>query len=380
MSEFLRKYWFVTLIGILFIGVLVFFVMDLNKDNVSSRKVDGQDVVASTTLGDITSGDLYDQLEGSASSVVYNLYRNQVVDQAVEADADMKKEAKQMARNIENNMKSDPSGKTKEGIIQQLASFGFTGEDAPYNYAMTSCKIRKLDSDYVKEHFEDLKMFAPEGARTISVITMQVANDQILTEKAQAKQDAIQKAIDEGKDFSEIAKEFSEDKTAEDGGWFGYIDANATDLDENVKSVALTLEPGQMSDWISVQPDGMQMFTLYKVCVNETDPAKILNGERAEDAENLVISMTSNVNGLEAMAVDQAAKTLTITFDSEDVKKMIEDTIKSQTEAFDKAKAEKEEELKAAEEEAKKAEEENKKAEEEAKDNASSEAADGEGK
>ena len=148
MSEILRKYWFVCLIAVLFIGVLIFFIVDLNKDNVSKKSADGQDVVATTTLGNITSSDLFDELSPNASSVLYSLYRNQVVDQAVEADSAMKAEAKQMAKNIENNMKSDSTGKTRESIMQTLASYGFTGDNAPYDYALTALKFRKIDTAF----------------------------------------------------------------------------------------------------------------------------------------------------------------------------------------------------------------------------------------
>lgn len=360
MSEFLRKYWFVTLIGLAFVCVLIYFVIDLNKDNVSSKKADGQDVVASITLGDITSGELFDELEPNAANVLYNLYRNQIVDQAVEADAEMKSEAKTMARNIENNMKSDSTGKTRESILQTLASYGFTGDDAPYNYAMTSLKIRKLDADYIKKNFSDLKLFAPENGRTISIITMQVSNDEVLSTDAEEKQNAIQAALDEGKSFADVAKEYSEDEaTAVNGGFYGYIDANSTDLDSSVISAALALENGGTSDWISVQPDAMSMFTLYKIHVEETDPEKLIASDNNDVIDAIVTSMTGSVNGLESKAVQAAKEGIDVTYENEDVEKMVNDIIQSQSDAFDSAKTTKEEELAAAEEEAAASSEEN---------------------
>lgn len=346
MSEFLRKYWFVTLIGVAFVGVLIYFVIDLNKDNVSTKKADGQDVVASTTLGDITSGALFDELEPNGANVLYNLYRNQIVDQAVEADAAMKSEAKTMAKNIENNMKSDATGKTRESIEQTLASYGFTGDNAPYEYAMTSLKIRKLDADYIKNNFKDLKLFAPENGRTVSIITMQVSNDQVLSENAEEKQKSIQAALDEGKSFADVAKEFSEDEaTAKNGGFYGYIDASTQDLDANVINAALALENGGTSDWISVQPDAMSMFTLYKVHVDETDPEKLIASDNQDVIDAIVTSMTGAVNGLESKAVEEAAKNIEVTYENEDIEKMVKDTIDAQNAAFDTAKSSKEQEL-----------------------------------
>ncbi len=348
MSEFLRKYWFVTLIAIAFIGVLVYFVIDLNKDNVNSRKVDGQDVVASLNFGDITSTDLYDELSSNSSNVLYNMYRNAVVDQSVEADSEMKANAKQIAKNIENNMKSDSTGKTRQSILQTLASYGFTGDDAPYNYAMTAEKIRKLDADYLKEHFDELSMFVPESGRTISIITMQVPNADVLSDASQEKKDNIQKALDEGKDFAEVAKEYSDSDNTKDGGFYGYIDENTTDLDSNVLSAAKSLSKGSVSDWITVQPDGMEMVTLYKVYVNETDPKAMMDSGDEDVIEAIVTSLTGSVNGLEAAAVEDAASKLDITYEDDSVKEKMEKSIKEQLDAFESAKTTKKAEVESA--------------------------------
>lgn len=348
MSEFLRKYWFVTLIAIAFIGVLVYFVIDLNKDNVNSRKVDGQDVVASLNFGDITSTDLYDELSSNSSNVLYNMYRNAVVDQSVEADSEMKANAKQIAKNIENNMKSDSTGKTRQSILQTLASYGFTGDDAPYNYAMTAEKIRKLDADYLKEHFDEVSMFVPESGRTISIITMQVPNADVLSDASQEKKDNIQKALDEGKDFAEVAKEYSDSDNTKDGGFYGYIDENTTDLDSNVLSAAKSLSKGGVSDWITVQPDGMEMVTLYKVYVNETDPKAMMDSGDEDVIEAIVTSLTGSVNGLEAAAVEDAASKLDITYEDDSVKEKMEKSIKEQLDAFESAKTTKKAEVESA--------------------------------
>lgn len=332
MSEFLRKYWFVCLLGIAFFGVLVYFIVDMNKDNVSGRSVDGQQVVASTDLGDVTAEELFDDSQSYSQTLLYNLYRNAVVDQAIEADGDMKKEAKTMSKNIKSNMDADASGKTRMSILSELASYGFTGDNALYDYCLTSTKIRKLDAQFVKDNFEKLKASTPEGARTISIITMQVPNDTVLSDESTKKQEDIQAAIDAGTDFAEIAKQYSDDEaTRENGGYYGYIDASSTALNEEVVKAATALEAGGISDWISVQPSADQMFTLYRVYVNETDPSKIIASETEADVEGLVNSMVTTVNGLETAAVVNAAKDLTITFENDDVKEKVESYIETST-------------------------------------------------
>lgn len=144
MSEFLRKYWFVCLIAIAMIAMLVYFVMDMNKDNVSGKQTDGKDVVASTSLGDYTSDEMFDDYQGFNQSLLYYMYQDAVVNQSVEATPEMKEEAKAQAKTLETNMKSDSTGQTEYRLMQQLAGFGFEGDDAIENYCMTSLKLQKL--------------------------------------------------------------------------------------------------------------------------------------------------------------------------------------------------------------------------------------------
>lgn len=345
MSEFLRKYWFVCLLGLSFTGVLIYYIIDMNKDNVSPMKADGQEVVAATSLGNVTSTDLFDRAAASSQSTLFNMYRNAVVDQSIETDSEMKSEAKTMARNLKGNMNADASGKSKYSTLAQLAAFGFTGEDAPYNYALTSLKVQKLNQQFVSQNFEALKDKAPKGARTISVITMSVPNDKILSESATQKQKDIQAALDAGKSFGEVAAQFSEDEATKDkNGFFGYIDSNSKALNEAIVSKATAMKPGEISDWISVQPDkDNKMFTLYRIYVNETDPAKLINSEEKKVAADMVNSMVSSINNLEVAAVADAAKKLDITFENEEVKNKVESYIADNTADFknllDKAKA-----------------------------------------
>lgn len=338
MSDFLRKYWFVTLLGLCFVGVLIYFIVDMNKDNVSAKNVDGQNVVVSTELGDVTSQDLYEASQPYQSGVLYNTWRNAVIDQTIESDSEIEENAKALRKAIESNIKSDSTGQTQYSIEKELASYGFTGDKALENYARIASKVKKLDADFVKEHFDELKDLVPTKARTISYITMVVDNKDILTDEAKAKQEEIQKALDEGTSFADVAKEYSEDEaTKNEGGKYGYIDASSTDLDSTLVAQIVSLENGETSDWIAVQPQGMLTYTLYKVHIDETDASKIMNGDDEKAREAMVMSMLNTTSAIEGAAISEAAKNLEITYENEDAKKEIEDTIQTQLDTYKQA-------------------------------------------
>lgn len=331
MSEFLRKYWFICLICIGLIGVLVFYLVDINKDNVSGKKVDGADVVASLSAGDVTSDDLFDDYQNFNQSLLYNMYQIAVVDQSVEADSDMKDQAKTMAKNIQSNMDADTTGSTKYNIISQLASYGFNGEDDLYDYCMYTLKMKQLDWDYVSDNFDEYKDTLTTSPRTISIITMEVPNAEILTDEAQEKKDNIDAALENGDSFASVATAFSEDTdTAGNEGFYGYIDSSTTDLDSAVIEAAIALDKGETSDWITVEDSTTGNYILYKVHVDETDVRTMLDSDDSAVSEGILSALVTANPSTEVKAVKRAAESLNITFDNEDVQEKIESYINEQ--------------------------------------------------
>lgn len=61
MTDILRNNWFVVLIAIIIIGFIGYFIYDTNKDNVSAKTTNNEQVVASINKDDITADDLYDE-------------------------------------------------------------------------------------------------------------------------------------------------------------------------------------------------------------------------------------------------------------------------------------------------------------------------------
>ncbi len=62
---------------------------------------------------------------------------------------------------------------------------------------------------------------------------------------------AAQDAWTSGKytEFSEFAKEYSEDSGSSNGGKFGYIDTTTSNVDEVFVKAATSLKEGEVSDW-----------------------------------------------------------------------------------------------------------------------------------
>ena len=333
MGEFLRKYWFVSVLAVLFIGVLIYYVVDMNKDNVSTTQVDGTDVVISTTAGNVTSSELMDNSTVAEPGILFSLYRNAVTDQTVETTSEIEEQAKTMQKNLESNIKADATGKTKASIMSQLAGMGFSGDNAIAEYSKVAAKIQVLDGNFIREHIDLLSSYVPEGARTISILTMNVEDAENLSDDEKAKQEEIQNALDDGQSFGEVAAEYSDDTDTKDkNGFYGYIDSSNTALDSAVLEKALALNAGDTSEWITVESSTP---VLYMVHVEETDPAKILESDDDTAVTNLVNTIISKVNGLEAFIIQNAGQKLNVTFANDEIKTQIDDYISQQTSQLD---------------------------------------------
>lgn len=331
MSEFLRKYWFVCLVAVLMIGGLIYYIADLNKDNVSSKTADGKDVVATTTLGDVDSSTIFDKYQTFNQSLLYNMYRNAVVDQSMEATSAMKSEAKSMRKTIETNMDADTTGKTRLSIISELAGYGFEGEESLEDYCLMSIKQRELNREYVKDHLDELKDSITTSPRAVSIIKVDTPNAEILSEEVQTKKDNIDKALENGDDFASVATSFSDDTTAANGGVFGYIDSSTTTLDTQLVSAAAELAKGETSEWITVTDEDAGTSALYLIHVDEDDIEALLNSDNTDISNGMLYAIINANSGLETTIVESYAKSLEITFENDAVKSQVENYIKNQT-------------------------------------------------
>lgn len=334
MGEFLRNNWFVVVIAVILISFIGYFIFDANRYNVSGKTMDGKEVVASIDGTDVTADDLYNELESFDSTLLYNMYRNAVINQTIETTDSLREDASTLESTIRTNAQSN-STDYEASLAAELASYGYKSIDDLDDYCLTSVKEKEMNKTYVDEHFDEYKEAVESvSPRTVSIISMSVTDADELTDDEQEKKDNIDQAL-EGGSFADAATAFSEDETtAANDGFHGYIDSNSssssTTLDSSVISAALELEKGQTSDWITVTDSTTGAISLYKVHVDETDIEKIHESKNEDVTDQLLYAFLQNNQGLSVTIVEENAKNLDIKFNDEDVQKKIEDYISTQ--------------------------------------------------
>ena len=342
MVEALKSHWFVVLIAIMILSFVCFFIYDENKYNVSGKKADGEELLASVAGKNITADGFFETEKRFDSTLLFQMYKNAVIDQSIDTTKELKSNAKEIESAIRANFKNQFGDNYETELATELANYGFIGDNACYEFSLISSKEKLLNTDYITNNFDQYKeAVEKKNPRTISILYVSVVDPQNLTEDEQKKLDNIESEI-KSESFGKAATEFSEDvATASNEGFYGYSDSSdttntsyyyyGTGLPVEVASASQELKEGETSDWVTVQNQTGSYF-MYKVYVNSTD-LKAMFESSNEDVKDQVINAFLKANtSLEMEALQEKAATLDIKFENEEVQAKIEKYIQSELE------------------------------------------------
>lgn len=328
MIETLKKQWFVVLIALIFTGFAVFATIDTNKGKLAGKSAGGKDLVAALS-GDknITADDLYDtMLTQYGDKMIYLKWQQAVANESVKTTSELKEDAELYKNNLNAGMQqqAQQSGTTPEAALESyLSNYGF-GADQLDDYCMTLAKIQKLQNDYIDANIDELfsKAQAEKKGRSVSHILIKMTDANNPTEEEKAKVKAVEDALASGKSFEEVAKEYSDDGSKEDGGLLGYMDTD-TSYVESFKTAAVALEKGQVSDWVKESNTNYNGW--HKIKVNETDKDALLKDEKMK--ESIYQSIATTNQDLASKYLWEAAQKLDIKYADDATKKKIMDTL-----------------------------------------------------
>ncbi len=217
----------------------------------------GQEVIVSIDGKSISVDELYQELKKQGgTSVLISMIDDFIANKEHETTEEMKKE-------IEGEFESTKLYYEKlygTDFATILLQSGFETEEAYKDYLMANYKQNLIIEDYVKsliteeeiQKYYDEKVTGKITAKHI-LIKPEVTDSMSDTEKKEAEEKALKEAKDlieqlnNGADFSTLAKEHSDDTgSAENGGALDPFDHNSS-LVEPFKEAAIALEDGKYS-------------------------------------------------------------------------------------------------------------------------------------
>lgn len=232
--------------------------------------------------------------------VAQSLLRQFVVEKKLTVSSEVvDKEIAKMRDNIKNN----PA--TKDKTLEQFLEFQGSNIDelktainmsaAIENYISKDINDKKLEEYFIK----NISNFNGETvtANHILVDTKDMKTQEEL-DKAKAKIDSIKKELDEGADFTELAKKYSDCPTGKTGGELGTFPRHGVMVDTFTKA-AFATEVGKVSDPVKTE------FGYHLIKVTAHTPAKDVSFSQVKDKireELVAIEMNNLVKDLREKA------------------------------------------------------------------------------
>lgn len=149
--------------------------------------------------------------------------------------------------------------------------------------------IKVVTPQKMKETYNENKdRFREESFARIRTLTIRKNPDDPSksTKGQRTLMDAIQKKLQDGEDFSELAKQYSEDSVAETGGDRGVLGENSIELRRDLKAAAFSLKSNQVSEVLE------DNYAFYLIKAEDKKPGKLKtlgNDVVKEEINNLAL-------------------------------------------------------------------------------------------
>ena len=318
MIEKIKENWFVVLVAAILIASVGYYTYDTNKGKLPGKKEGGKDVVATIGDTDYFADDLYLELYGDESSassagtkVLFSFFERAVVDASVELTTEMKTNIATAVTSVKQQYKGQETT-----LLSQLQAAGYSSIDDLEAYFTHYFKLMEMIGNAYDEDLENLftPIYEAKQSRAVSHILVKISDFDNITEEEQAKMDAVDKALEDGTEFAEIAQQYSDDGSASSGGNLGYMDSDTSFVTE-FKEAALAAEKGVVTDWVKTT------YGYHRILVTETDKEALMADETLRDGIHEAIE---NANPkLNAQIIWKAGEKLNVEFANENVEKAI---------------------------------------------------------
>lgn len=254
MANYIKKYWFVSLVVVFLLGIIGYFIYDTNKDILPGKTVNGNKVVYSVNDIDKTADELYEDLYDKAGiSIVFSKIQTAAVDQAIETTDEMKEVAKINAANVITNFQNQYGPEYETQLLNALKQLGYESINQLEDYLIQLQKVNQVFSEYVENNPDTTTTPYMEETkpRLVSHILVTMADSANPTEEELNKMKQIEEELEKGTDFKTVAFEYSDDTaSATVNGSLGVVNKDTNFVPEFLEAMLL-LEENEVSGWVT---------------------------------------------------------------------------------------------------------------------------------
>lgn len=286
----------------------------------------GEEVVFSVNNNKVTADTLYKKLKSKyAKSVMIDIIDSNILNEVYKNDKDIETQVKNSIESIKTQY--------ADNWEDTLKSAGFENEDELKDYYRLSFQRTKAVDDYIKETITDkeIKKYYDEntaGDIKCKHILISVKSDSdsesdgLSDEEAKKKAEDIIKKLDNGEDFSKLAKKYSNDTgTAENGGDLGYF--NKGEMVKEFEEAAYKLKVNKYT----TKP--VKTSYGYHIILKTDEKEKpTLKKAKKTIIEKLIEEKKSNDSTIQVTALEKLRKDYKLKFNDSKLKSIYNDYIK----------------------------------------------------
>ena len=208
------------------LGITLFIGIALLTTGCKAKLKNGEEVAVSVNGKNITADDLYKELKlRYAKDIIADQIDKKIFDKKYKNDEEIEKQTNNYVEYVKSTYSDD--------FEDTLVKSGFIDEDDFINNTRLNYQRQKAIEEYIKDNITDKEIkdyYNDEFAGDISAkhILIKVKSDSdeegLTDDEAKAKAEDLIKELNDGADFSTLAKENSEDPgSAANGGDLGYF-------------------------------------------------------------------------------------------------------------------------------------------------------------
>ena len=238
-------------ISICILSILTLTVTGCGK----TAKLDDETTAVALNGIKISATDYYNEIKQSNISRLVDMIDHELFDEEYETTEEEDHAVEEQINQLKSSYEDET---TFQNVIQQY--FGVSTEEELEDMLRLEYKRNEAVIDYIGDNLSDNEIQKYYDENIIGdikashiLITPEVDNDATDEEKQKAEEKAerqakkIIKKLNNGEDFAELAKKYSDDSaTAEDGGNLGFF--NTDDMDENFMEAVKDLDINEYTD------------------------------------------------------------------------------------------------------------------------------------
>lgn len=293
MTKYLKKGLCITLVALMLTGC----------GSVPKLK-DGSELIIEMDGLKLTTDDFYQELKDSYGTyTLINKIDEMLLNKVYETTSDMETKIESQITTLKNQFGSDFEsaiyyyyGVSTEKQLYDYIEMTYKRELATYDYAATLVKDDDIQKYYDEKAIGDIKA-------SHILIKSDATDDMTDDEKAAAEKEALAtaksiiKKLDAGEDFATLAKKYSDDSSASDGGNLGYF--NRGEMVSEFEDAVVALKVGEYTETPVETKYG------YHIILKVDQKAKPKLSEIKDDIKTtLVNSLVTNTSNITTYAME----------------------------------------------------------------------------